>query len=821
MHQVTLYENTWGKPIADIPLSEIVGQMQSGADLGPVIALREHLAHGRIQEYKTGKTSLRAFTISGTFKGNPKGRSKYAPPTTAHLNEYNGLIGLDYDNIGLDALYKCQELAQSNEHVVLGFRSPSGGGYKLFVLTDNTDPANHKTSYAQVKAHFDRLVGEKADQACSNITRLCYLSIWDEYANYKSENTRPFPVKIDEGEQTTLGFTSRKPSQGAQNGCHALPVSEWARSYIESPKGGSHSYTEGSAHKYLTAWAVAVVKGALVHDQAAAQAEAECYAATFAPHTEEAVRALKWAFDNVKEKGVLSHYQGHTTKTTSKPSPEAQAVICMEAGGYDFEANPKAYVEEYARLLAEDGHGYTEAVAFASDNFVHGALEEAAVAAIVWQAFKEAQKKREVLIPKPYEATKGEETDWSVPKLLPEEAEGLDAKTRNKMWHYSRLESELGTFWEFRINSLKGREEYRRKGTPSQFKQLTEREYNQLARSLRTRGVVASVAAIKETILSHFSKEVHPVRNMLELWTMRMPSKDVDYIEQLANCVQTDEQKLWRGVWRRWMVAAVANCYVDRQCTNHTMPVLVSAQGRGKTRFITSLFPAEYRYTGALDFRNKDTQIMLSDTFIISVEEQLHTLTKEEDWERLKDLVTAPTVNVRRHYAKTAELAPRIANFIGAVNRGDILRDETGNRRFFPFNVIQAIKLPSSDLVRNAWGQAYQLFKNGWNYLPSKTEQGTLETYREQFKALSDVHHYLLDMFEPWRKGEDEEAVLEKMTALEVSKDLKRAGLVGEDATVNSVGKALAFLGFVQKNVAKTKGGKRRRRWLVKRSTEL
>lgn len=417
--------------------------------------------------------------------------------------------------------------------------------------------------------------------------------------------------------------------------------------------------------------------------------------------------------------------------------------------------------------------------------------------------------------PELFKETKEKDDTISLPELSNSEIDNLEKKVKNSILFYKRVEETLDEYFEFRINTLKNREEYRQKGW-KEFRELDKLEYNSIARALKYHGVTCSTKVLEGIILSDFSNKVHPLKEKFEGWSKQFPEDKNDYIKQVANLVQTDAPKgLFESVFKKWVVASVANVYVENQCTNHHCLILCGDQGTGKTTFFKSLFSPEYVFTGHLDLRNKDSLILLTDTFLVVIDEQFSVLSKDSEWESLKSAVTMPMVKARWHYAKTSKLAPRVANVCGTSNRRELLQDDTGNRRFITFwvtNPIDINKLQGIDL-RKMWAQAYRLFKNSWYYLPTLQENLQIEKYQNGFKKLKNEHYLIMDAFEPYDKDDEH---LELWSSKEIWVWMDKFYTIGKEVTIPIIGRAMRALGFIQKTTTRASDNKRSRYWLLK-----
>ncbi|WMX16540.1 VapE domain-containing protein [Aureispira sp. CCB-E] len=424
--------------------------------------------------------------------------------------------------------------------------------------------------------------------------------------------------------------------------------------------------------------------------------------------------------------------------------------------------------------------------------------------------------KKEDYVPELYQASKAEEFKISIPELSADEILELDSKIQDSIAYQRIVEQTLDKFFDFRINILKKREEYRLKEW-KEFKEMDKLEYNSISRALKLHGVKCTPAVLESVILSHFSKQVHPLKEKFEGWGNHLGEDKTDYIAQVAKLVKTDAPKdLFLNVFKKWIVASVANVFVEGHCTNHHCIILCGDQGTNKTTFFTSLFSPEYVFTGHIDLKNKDSMILLTDTFLVVLDEQFSVLNKEAEWEALKSAVTMPRIKARWHYAKSSKLAPRIANFCGTANRIEILQDDTGNRRFVPFQLTEPININELKKIdiRKMWAQAYKLFKENWFYLPTVKEKNQIDKYQQGFKKLANEHYLIMDMFEPYTKKDSD---LELLSSTEIWKQLEKDYNLSKDVTVSKIGRAMHFLGFQQKTVTRESDKRRARYWQLKR----
>jgi len=117
--------------------------------------------------YDQAKKKLPAFTISGTF--TKRG--------SAGLDRYSGIIQVDLDHVtekGFD-LGELKARVSADPHVEFVFDSPSGDGLKCGFLVESR-AKDHAEAFLAMQRYFDTTYGIRPDDACKDVSRLCFLS---------------------------------------------------------------------------------------------------------------------------------------------------------------------------------------------------------------------------------------------------------------------------------------------------------------------------------------------------------------------------------------------------------------------------------------------------------------------------------------------------------------------------------------------------------------------------------------------------------------------------------------------------------------------
>lgn len=167
-----------------------------------------------------------------------------------------------------------------------------------------------------------------------------------------------------------------------------------------------------------------------------------------------------------------------------------------------------------------------------------------------------------------------------------------------------------------------------------------------------------------------------------------------------------------------FLVAAVARA-LDPGCQVESMLVLEGAQGRGKSSAGGILFGSAFFSDCLPQIGTKDANDHLRGKWCIEVP-KLSAMNKAEV-ENIKAFISRRVERYRRAYDRTETVYPRRCVFIGTTNQDTYLRDETGNRRFWPVRVGKidlAALLRDRDLL---WAEAVYWYRQGrkW-HLPAK-----------------------------------------------------------------------------------------------------
>ena len=236
---------------------------------------------------------------------------------------------------------------------------------------------------------------------------------------------------------------------------------------------------------------------------------------------------------------------------------------------------------------------------------------------------------------------------------------------------------------------------------------------------------------IDEFVNSIASKNLFcPVRTYIEsnTWT------GVDCLEQFYSQIKSSDEFMTRLLFKKWFIQAVAAVYEDQGISGSGVIVLTGAQGAGKTRLFKDMtrdIPSVFLEGAILNPSDKDSVMIACSNWIVELGE-LDATFRKSDIAQLKGFLTKNKDLLRRPYARKESSFVRRTVFSGTVNDFHFLHDRTGNRRFWPVDIL-SIKRDDTINYQQFWAQIKTFYDAGetWHLSPSEMKQ--LTEYSEQF----------------------------------------------------------------------------------------
>lgn len=326
------------------------------------------------------------------------------------------------------------------------------------------------------------------------------------------------------------------------------------------------------------------------------------------------------------------------------------------------------------------------------------------------------------------------------------------------------IEQFLSERYSFRRNVLNGKAEFAVKKsedeTPASdsFRPLTQQALNSITLSALREGL-DEMCNPKSDIPIYVNSEDVPEFNPVTEFMNRLPRWDgQNHVAQLFSRLPgiSTEQHSFLAVWLRSMVAHWLQ--MDALHGNEVVPVLIGAQGCGKTTFLRRLLPKELReyYLDHINLSNKfDKEMALTNNLLVNIDE-FDTITARQQ-PKLKQALSNNKVNGRPIFGKVQQDRMRFASFAATTNNPHPLTDVTGSRRFLCMNI------PKGQLIDNTgdidYGQLYaqvlyELKETNAPYWFNNEEVARIQELNLRYMQQKDMAEIISACFRKPQEGE-------------------------------------------------------------------
>lgn len=290
----------------------------------------------------------------------------------------------------------------------------------------------------------------------------------------------------------------------------------------------------------------------------------------------------------------------------------------------------------------------------------------------------------------------------------------------------------------------------------------------------------------------------HPVREFLEPleWdgVERVGDWLVDYMGARGN------PKYLHAVGRLTLMGMVSRIF-EPGVKFDTVLILEGSQGIGKSTAARILAGDEWFSDTSLNIGDKDAVVNMQGVWINELGE-LSVLSRN-DSNNLKEFISRSTDKIRPPYGKRTVAYPRQNIFIGTTNKDQYLKDDTGNRRFYPVKcgkiALKRLRADRDQLLAEAMHQ----YKEGYSLRSDSIKAERLAVDEQAHRMEHDEIESELEEF--FAGAPDDFPMPFRIMDVMAHADL---GVKKDRASQMRIANALRKIGYVkqQRRVQKVKG---------------
>ena len=260
------------------------------------------------------------------------------------------------------------------------------------------------------------------------------------------------------------------------------------------------------------------------------------------------------------------------------------------------------------------------------------------------------------------------------------------------------IEQFLNDNYRLRRNMLSGKVEFKmRAEVTADYRPLTQEALNSIIIRALREGLDEECNPKADITMYVNSEEVRMYNPVLDFLNDLPKWDGQNHVAKLFSRLPglSSEQLAFLAVWLRATVAHWLQ--LDTLHGNEVVPVLIGAQGCGKTTFLRRLLPCQLReyYLDHLNLSNKfDKEMALTNNLLVNLDE-LEAI-RPSQHAALKQTLSKNKVNGRPIFGKAQDDRPRYASFVSTTNNPHPLTDATGSRRYI------CLRIPKGQLIDNA-----------------------------------------------------------------------------------------------------------------------
>ena len=265
----------------------------------------------------------------------------------------------------------------------------------------------------------------------------------------------------------------------------------------------------------------------------------------------------------------------------------------------------------------------------------------------------------------------------------------------------------------------------------------------------------AKVIDLDTAIISASDKfRYHPIKNQIIAvsWD-EIPRAESFFIDVLG----VEDNVYNRECTRKWLLASLTRLF-NNGVKFDEMIILQGGQGIGKSTTLQRLSLGYY--TDITEKISDEVTFKVMRTWLVELSE-LSTMMKT-DSDSFKAWLSATKDTVRKKYGSDPNDYPRTFTVLGTTNNKEILKDRTGNRRYWLMycekdKIKNTIWSLDNNFILQLWGEVYQWYKNGENLLISEETKQYMEKLSSgalEYNPLEERINSILEMYVPnnWKE---------------------------------------------------------------------
>lgn len=323
-------------------------------------------------------------------------------------------------------------------------------------------------------------------------------------------------------------------------------------------------------------------------------------------------------------------------------------------------------------------------------------------------------------------------TKYSFDNKFPGKNENKNNKTANKKGDFTLFDlmNTIENLREIKFNEVKDLIEIKRDG---KFETLNNKDINLLRLDLsKLKKVTFATEDIKTAIYGVSEKNrYHPIKQLIEgiQW---------DGIERaetfFIDCLGVEDNPVNREVTRKWLLACMTRLY-KKGCKFDEMLILFGGQGIGKSTTLERLALDTF-YTKVTGKLNNDTILQTSQSWLVELDE-LSTLLRTPTQE-FKSWLSSRKDTTRAPYEAQPTDFYRGFVVLGTTNDNKILKDHTGNRRFWilecnEVRIKKSIFNVEEKEILQIWAEVRTWYHKNESLLLSKETKKLMEEKTENY----------------------------------------------------------------------------------------